>query len=363
MLFDAWTLCLILVLTLVMTCPTCSQPAAKQTTEKHNQNIYYTTKSNKKRKEEKIEKLRLFRKKTISKQLESAANNATSTSRPRLKGSAKAHFIKELQRQDRIQKYTDEFDTRLSTTSSEWIAKHPLAVKCKNSTQLVDYIHEISDVKVPCIPAIVLPIALDPFGFVSRLFASIDHCVSKLYIFKSDEVKLTESMGYLNRKLVHNVIIRKQHFPITLSHGWNMVCSYMYNMHDMLTCIIIETGLIMYLLCSCCQAIREMKNVSWYLFCANDVQFAPSQLAVLNRRFWMKSGLLHSTSNRDTSNNIDISYFNWKNMNPGGYNLFIMTRRVFDVVGMFDENMYPAFFEDADMDRRVELCKRMPNQR
>jgi GT2 family glycosyltransferase len=50
-------------------------------------------------------------------------------------------------------------------------------------------------------------------------------------------------------------------------------------------------------------------------------------------------------------------------MNPGGYNLFIMTRRVFDVVGMFDENMYPAFFEDADMDRRVELCKRMPNQR
>jgi GT2 family glycosyltransferase len=106
-----------------------------------------------------------------------------------------------------------------------------------------------------------------------------------------------------------------------------------------------------------------MKNVSWYLFCANDVQFAPSQLAVLNRRFWMKSGLLYSTSNRDTSNNIDISYFNWKNMNPGGYNLFIMTRRVFDVVGMFDENMYPAFFEDADMDRRVELCKRMPNQR
>lgn len=113
--------------------------------------------------------------------------------------------------------------------------------------------------------------------------------------------------------------------------------------------------------------------MSWYLFCANDVEFFPGQLSALNRQFWVKSGLLAETSafpRRDTDggghpvpDHVDIAYFNWKNMNSGGYNLFIMKRSVFNLIGMFDENMYPAFFEDADMDRRVELCRRMSDKR
>lgn len=104
-----------------------------------------------------------------------------------------------------------------------------------------------------------------------------------------------------------------------------------------------------------------MQDVPWYLFSANDVQFAPFQLAALNRQFWMKSGLLYKSSKRLVE--IDFAFFNWKNMDAAGYNLFIVKRSVFDMIGYFDENMHPAFFEDADMDRRIDMCNRIPDQR
>ena len=50
-------------------------------------------------------------------------------------------------------------------------------------------------------------------------------------------------------------------------------------------------------------------------------------------------------------------------MPAGGYNLFLVKSKVFDLVGNFDENLYPAFFEDADMDRRVSLCNDIADER
>lgn len=103
----------------------------------------------------------------------------------------------------------------------------------------------------------------------------------------------------------------------------------------------------------------------WYLFCANDVEFAPLQLAAINRKFWLKSGLLQPEEERESQSmdGIDFATFNWRNMPAGGYNLFIIKKKVFDKIGLFDENMHPAFFEDADMDRRTDLCNAIPDNR
>eukprot|EP00603_Paraphysomonas_imperforata_P004864 CAMPEP_0114429474 /NCGR_PEP_ID=MMETSP0103-20121206/9510_1 /TAXON_ID=37642 ORGANISM="Paraphysomonas imperforata, Strain PA2" /NCGR_SAMPLE_ID=MMETSP0103 /ASSEMBLY_ACC=CAM_ASM_000201 /LENGTH=414 /DNA_ID=CAMNT_0001598823 /DNA_START=288 /DNA_END=1532 /DNA_ORIENTATION=- len=272
-----------------------------------------------------------------------AMENKSSTSRLNFKEkrAAKVQSAKLAKIQERMREDREEMQKRLQAVSTpQWIEQYPQSVLCKNFTQLTDkdYLkasvkldtkqyQKLESIEFPCIPAIVLPIALDPHDFVTRLFASIDHCVTHLFIYRSGKVKLSDSIAHLNRSLVHNIIFRKRPFPITLSHSWNM-------------------------------AIREMKNVPWYLFCANDVQFAPAQLSALNQQFWVRSGLLFKTVD-----DIDVAYFNWRNMNSGGYNLFIAKRQVFDSIGTFDENMYPAFFEDADMDRRVELCNRMGPRR
>lgn len=50
-------------------------------------------------------------------------------------------------------------------------------------------------------------------------------------------------------------------------------------------------------------------------------------------------------------------------MAAAGYNLFIVKKSVFDLIGLFDENMHPAFFEDADMDRRMDMCNKIPDKR
>ena len=40
-----------------------------------------------------------------------------------------------------------------------------------------------------------------------------------------------------------------------------------------------------------------------------------------------------------------------------GFNIWGMNKKCLDLVGTFDENFYPAYFEDGDYFRRIHLCK------
>lgn len=40
---------------------------------------------------------------------------------------------------------------------------------------------------------------------------------------------------------------------------------------------------------------------------------------------------------------------------PGGFSCFLVRKRLFDKVGMFDEQFWPAYFEDNDFHRRMTL--------
>jgi GT2 family glycosyltransferase len=40
---------------------------------------------------------------------------------------------------------------------------------------------------------------------------------------------------------------------------------------------------------------------------------------------------------------------------PAGFNTFIITSRIFEKVGLFDENIYPAYYEDTDLWTRIVL--------
>jgi len=40
---------------------------------------------------------------------------------------------------------------------------------------------------------------------------------------------------------------------------------------------------------------------------------------------------------------------------PAGFSTFIVTSKIFENVGLFDENIYPAYFEDSDLWQRITL--------
>ena len=62
-------------------------------------------------------------------------------------------------------------------------------------------------------------------------------------------------------------------------------------------------------------------------------------------------------SNEEVLNNVYIG-FNLKVNNQISHSLFtnfILTNKIFDKVGLFDENIYPAYFEDNDYWKRILL--------
>lgn len=115
----------------------------------------------------------------------------------------------------------------------QWAKEHPLAIFCKKFSHLSrDHFNSVSMravgggitmVPVPCIPALILPVALDPHDFLSRLFASIDQCITNMYIFKSDEVDTTAALQALDKRLVQNIIVRSRPLPNRVTLGWNSV--------------------------------------------------------------------------------------------------------------------------------------------
>ncbi|WIA15604.1 hypothetical protein OEZ85_002231 [Tetradesmus obliquus] len=57
--------------------------------------------------------------------------------------------------------------------------------------------------------------------------------------------------------------------------------------------------------------------------------------------------------NATRDNSIEVGLFQWTfNIGEGKYNSFAMTRPAINRFGMFDENIYPCFFEDNDFSLR-----------
>lgn len=187
--------------------------------------------------DKKLHKVKSFQKKMMMRH-----QNMTAS---RLQGKEdKRQTLRAAQRSERVSRARDDFESRLQVQHhSSWARKYPLSVHCKNFTHVSNryYTSAASATQsrggrdalvLPCIPAMVLPIALDPHGFVSRLLSSIDHCVNILFIYKSDEVNLSRSVAHLDRKLVQNIIVRNKPFPITLSHAWNSVRSHLHSLRN-----------------------------------------------------------------------------------------------------------------------------------
>ena len=143
--------------------------------------------------------------------------------------------LREKLRKERIINAEKEFNARIEVGSPLWLETHPLAKFCKNFSDVSrnKYFDKIllkneTLLSIPCIPAVILPIALDPNNYTARLFKSIDHCIENLYIYKSNQVDLNEAMEHLNKRLVRKIIVRSHDFPMKLSQAWNSVSGRLF---------------------------------------------------------------------------------------------------------------------------------------
>ena len=175
-----------------------------------------------------------------------------------------------------------------------------------------------------CIPVMGFGYNDDPLDFVPRLLRSVDFCVDHLIVVAPQrmEGRVKEMINSLN--LPANINVEPHFFPwrfVGVAETWNYI-------------------------------IRASPDAPWFLICAYDVQFLPMQLEMLSQRFWKRSGNL-SPGDNVTAN---IAHTRWLNMPGGkGFNLFALSREVVGNVGLFDENIYPAFWEDRDYLYRVKL--------
>ena len=184
-----------------------------------------------------------------------------------------------------------------------------------------------------CIPAMIVNVIVDPHLFLPRLISSIDHCITHLWINKPLHFNISKTIQIIkNNPFINGYTIHEHSFLLfSVTEGWN-------------------------------SALRKMKKAPWYLICAYDVEFFKGQLNTFSRRYWVRSGLLpaHPTlvnlvslSSPSLSHYSSLCLFlkvtnmafvNWLNLDPGGYNLFALSKDVINNIGYFDENFFPVCF-------------------
>jgi hypothetical protein len=169
-----------------------------------------------------------------------------------------------------------------------------------------------------CIPMIGVPI-INRGDLLRRMVASIDYPVGLLVILVNEHpVKVQEDVEQAVRDLMFDSVAGKYPFigevrimrnaasrNLGVAASWNLLG-------------------------------RFSVGLPYCIFVGNDIQFAPGDLKKMRRA---------------TMERLDhvMLFGNW------GHSFFAITELAWKLVGDFDENIYPAYLEDCDHSRRLNL--------
>ena len=87
---------------------------------------------------------------------------------------------------------------------------------------------------------------------------------------------------------------------------------------------------------------------SYWLITGDDCFFEPSTLEHIAKYMSIPSSLENVFCGLKIKNRNDV---------PAGFNTFVITKLLLQNVGLFDENIYPAYYEDNDLWHRIQLTK------
>lgn len=162
------------------------------------------------------------------------------------------------------------------------------------------------------IPVIGTAVVSNPY-WVSRLLMSVDYPVENFVIINNNgKGEIDEELDRLS-KITHKFIdkIKVVHMPANIgcSGAWNLI-------------------------------IKCYMNASYWIIANDDVAFNP--------------GLLEEMSNIISDNpDMGMIHPNAGDFNIGAWDLFLIRDHIVQQFGLFDENCYPAYCEDADYIMRM----------
>mmetsp|Transcript_2949 Transcript_2949/g.3110 ORF Transcript_2949/g.3110 Transcript_2949/m.3110 type:complete len:395 (+) Transcript_2949:79-1263(+) len=173
-----------------------------------------------------------------------------------------------------------------------------------------------------CIPTIGTAVVSDPNEYLPRVLLSIDFCVNEVILYHGYNMNLTSYGNILeeNKFVERYQIVEDSRYLFGVSEGWNAILR-----------------------------ISEKSNHPWLIMVAFDIIFPEGELQRLNSLY--RSGY-------NSHNGNIFAYVNYVNFDTklAAYNTFLMSQEVVSRVGYFDENFFPAFYEDNDWSVRLRLA-------
>jgi len=163
------------------------------------------------------------------------------------------------------------------------------------------------------IPVIGIPI-VNGVHWLEKLLFSIDYPVDNLFIINNNgRGEITDELEELEEIFKTNTLIKNlhiTHFPSNLgvSTSWNLI-------------------------------IKSYLMEPYWVICNHDVSFTP--------------GLLEEIAIATEDKEVAMIHPHAANFNLGSYDLFVITEKGVRTVGLFDENLYPAYNEDSDFIMRL----------
>eukprot|EP00798_Chlamydomonas_sp_ICE-L_P015805 gene15805-21927_t len=165
------------------------------------------------------------------------------------------------------------------------------------------------------IPVLGVGLNNDPFSLLLRLFYSIDYPVDTIVLLTGSSID-----EHVQRELDHitrhfkNVVVRQGHDTwLGVSESWNAI-------------------------------MMEVSDAPWVFIVSLDIEFAPGSLQRLAHRAW-------EDWDKNLLDQAVIEYCN--DGMSGGYSAFVMSRSIISKLGLFDENIFPAYYEDTEYEIRM----------
>ena len=161
------------------------------------------------------------------------------------------------------------------------------------------------------IPIIGVPI-VNGVHWLEKMIKSIDYPVDNLFVINNNGCGEIDSqldkLKELDNKFIKNFHIT--HFPSNLgvSASWNLI-------------------------------IKSYLMEPYWVISNHDVSFTP--------------GLLEEIANAAEDKEVAMIHPHAGNFDLGSYDLFVITEKGVRTVGLFDENLYPAYGEDSDFIMRL----------
>lgn len=194
-----------------------------------------------------------------------------------------------------IQDQSSEFIT-------SWWNKNGKNVNIKELMKMLD--------KIPVIGA---PVVNSTY-WISRLIMSVDYPVENFVIINNNgrgEIdEELDRLAKMNHKFIDNIKVVHMPANIGCAGAWNLI-------------------------------IKCYMNAEYWIIANDDVAFGPGLLKEMV-----------DTLNSDK--NIGMIHPNPGDYNIGAWDLFLIRENVVKIFGLFDENTYPAYCEDADYIMRMQ---------